>query len=153
LYRVAVGKLSEAYLCCPQPLCTPPLFHLGVLVHVLVIKLFDFNSSSRRAQETVSPESGDTPRNAEGHSICIKAEKIVSDRGPKGMQDSKPAGQPSSQNIRNFSYMSRVTGGMFKYPKQVTKSAGSAQKIKFFARPQRVQFKTPRRSHEMLIRS
>ncbi|KAJ7807725.1 hypothetical protein B0H13DRAFT_1928857 [Mycena leptocephala] len=56
---------------------------------------FDFNSSSRRAQETASPESGHTPHNAEGRSICIKAEKIVGDRGPKGMRDSKPAGQPS----------------------------------------------------------
>ncbi|KAJ7924782.1 hypothetical protein B0H13DRAFT_1863647 [Mycena leptocephala] len=69
---------------------------IGVPIHVLVIKLFDFNSSSRRAQETASPESGHTPRNAEGRSICIKAEKIVGDRGPKGMRDSKPAGQPSS---------------------------------------------------------
>ncbi|KAJ7842644.1 hypothetical protein B0H14DRAFT_2586207 [Mycena olivaceomarginata] len=56
----------------------------------------DFDSSSRRAQETASPESSHAPRNAEGRSICIKAEKIVSDRGPKGMRDSKPAGQPSS---------------------------------------------------------
>ncbi|KAJ7812500.1 hypothetical protein B0H14DRAFT_3150319 [Mycena olivaceomarginata] len=56
----------------------------------------DFDSSSRRAQETASPESGHAPRNAEGRSICIKAEKIVGDRGPKGMRDSKPAGQPSS---------------------------------------------------------
>ncbi|KAJ7920385.1 hypothetical protein B0H13DRAFT_1867598 [Mycena leptocephala] len=72
---------------------------VGVPVHVLVIKLFDFNSSSRRAQETASPESGHTPRNAEGCSICIKAEKIVGDRGPKGMRDSKPAGQPSSSVV------------------------------------------------------
>ncbi|KAJ7936508.1 hypothetical protein B0H13DRAFT_1853247 [Mycena leptocephala] len=47
----------------------------------------DFDSSSRRAQETASPESRHALRKAEGHSICIKAEKIVGDRGPKGMRD------------------------------------------------------------------
>ncbi|KAJ7480495.1 hypothetical protein B0H11DRAFT_1915895 [Mycena galericulata] len=56
----------------------------------------DFDSSSGRAQETASPESGHTPRTAEGRSICIKAEKIVGDSGPKGMRDSKPAGEPST---------------------------------------------------------
>ncbi|KAJ7442110.1 hypothetical protein B0H11DRAFT_1932612 [Mycena galericulata] len=59
----------------------------------------DFDSSSGRAQETASPESGHTPRTAEGRSICIKAEKIVGDSGPKGMRDSKPAGEPSSSVV------------------------------------------------------
>ncbi|KAJ7937822.1 hypothetical protein B0H13DRAFT_1852122 [Mycena leptocephala] len=59
----------------------------------------DFDSSSGRAQETASPESGHTPCNAEGRSICIKAEKIVGDQGPKGMRDSKLAGQPSSSVV------------------------------------------------------
>ncbi|KAJ7878460.1 hypothetical protein B0H13DRAFT_1892626 [Mycena leptocephala] len=52
-------------------------------------------SRSPHTQETVSPNSDHTPRNAEGRSICIKAEKIVGDRGPKGMRDSKPAGSTS----------------------------------------------------------
>ncbi|KAJ7926609.1 hypothetical protein B0H13DRAFT_1862067 [Mycena leptocephala] len=52
-------------------------------------------SRSPRSQETVSPKSDHTPCNDEGRSICIKAEKIVGDWGPKGMRDSKPAGSTS----------------------------------------------------------
>ncbi|KAJ7467296.1 hypothetical protein B0H11DRAFT_1921559 [Mycena galericulata] len=53
-------------------------------------------SKSPRTQETVSPKSDHTPRNTEGRSICIKAEKIVGDRGPKGMRDSKLVGSTST---------------------------------------------------------
>ncbi|KAJ7937812.1 hypothetical protein B0H13DRAFT_2261394 [Mycena leptocephala] len=52
-------------------------------------------SRSPRTQETVSPKSDHTTHNAEGRSICIKADKIVSDWGPKGMRDSKLAGSTS----------------------------------------------------------
>ncbi|KAJ7831070.1 hypothetical protein B0H13DRAFT_2289319 [Mycena leptocephala] len=50
-------------------------------------------SRSPRTQETVSPKSDHTP------SICIKAEKIVGDRGPKGIRDSIPAGSTSSSVV------------------------------------------------------
>src|ERR1700761_1165896 len=57
------------------------------------------------------------------------------------------------QNIRNFSYMSRVTEGIYEYPKQVTKWAKNGSKNRFFVHTQRLQFRTLRHSNESLSSS
>ncbi|KAJ7825151.1 hypothetical protein B0H13DRAFT_1918761 [Mycena leptocephala] len=105
--RHAWGKipapLSEAQdQCAPQRIDitgTASIVSSGIFVGVVSCWRFPKNQlaarQSPRTQETVSPKSDYMPRNAEGRSICIKAEKIVGDRGPKGMRDSKPAGSTS----------------------------------------------------------
>jgi hypothetical protein len=46
--------------------------------------------------------------------------------------------------------MSRVTEGIFEYPKQVTEWARNGSKNQIFARARRVQFETLRRSHGIM---